>query len=190
MKTKLILASKSPRRSELLKTIYPYPFLIIPSDIDESLIKEENIIKRIEMIGRAKLERIKNLYPNNPIIASDTMISLDEVNPIGKPRNRDDAILMLESISGKIHKVYTSYSFYDGKSKEFTGITMAEVKIPHMSKDEIIDYIDKYHPLDKAGSYGIQDEGLKVELISGRKDIVMGFPTEEIKELLIKASLL
>lgn len=59
-----------------------------------------------------------------------------------------------------------------------------------MSKDEIIDYIDKYHPLDKAGSYGIQDEGLKVELISGRKDIVMGFPTKEIKELLIKASLL
>ncbi len=182
---KLILASKSPRRKELLSSIYPDKFLIVPSDIDEEAILSTSLEDKVVKIALAKLKKVQEEYPNNVIIASDTIVVFNN-KPLGKPKDEIHAFNMLKELSGNVHEVFTSYAIISESGEIFSGVTKSKVYIESLTEEEIKNYLNLYKPFDKAGSYGIQDAGLKTKVIEGRKDIVMGFPTQEVKTILKK----
>ncbi len=180
---KLILASKSPRRKELLSSIYHGDFLIVPSDIDEEAILSNSLDDKVVKIALAKLKKVQEEYPNNTIIASDTIVVFNN-KPLGKPKDQIHAFNMLRELSGKYHEVYTSYAISSENGEIFSGVTKSKVYIESLTDEEIKNYLRLYKPFDKAGSYGIQDAGLKAQVVEGRKDIVMGFPTLEVETIL------
>ncbi len=185
----IILASKSPRRVELLKEIYPGSFLVIPSDIDEESVPFTDLKDKVIQIATKKLERSMIDHPNSVIISSDTMV-VHNGFAIGKPKNEKEAFDMLKKLSGDYHYVYTAYAFYNGNGIIEKGLDIAKVYINKMDDLAIKEYIKEYKPFDKAGSYGIQDAGMSVEIIHGTKDVVMGFGKESIKKLLIKYNII
>lgn len=154
---KLILASNSPRRREIL-TRFGYEFDIVKSYYKEDYFETfsyENIKKN--SLGKA-LEAAQRISYNAVIIGADTMVILDSVCLLNKPRNFDEAIFMLKRLSGKTHAVVTSISLVQSNSlKNTTQYTKTLVTFRELSQEEIVNYINTKNPLDKAGSYGIQD---------------------------------
>ena len=154
---KLILASNSPRRREILKR-FGYEFDIVKSYYKEDYFETfsyENIKKN--SLGKA-LEAAQRISYNAVIIGADTMVILDSVCLLNKPRNFDEAIFMLKRLSGKTHAVVTSISLVQSNSlKNTTQYTKTLVTFRELSQEEIVNYINTKNPLDKAGSYGIQD---------------------------------
>lgn len=177
----IILASKSPRRKELLKEIYD-EFLIVPASINEFEYKEEDI-------ARAKAYAIKDSYPNDVIISADTLVICDKV-VFGKPKDKDEARYMLKALSNRCHEV-TTYFTIIYKNKEITRHTTSKVYFNELS-DELIDkYIATSSPFDKAGGYGIQDKDFPlVNHIEGSYTNVVGLPLEDLKETLKELNLL
>ena len=154
---KLILASNSPRRHEIL-TRFGYEFDIVKSYYKEDYFETfsyENIKKN--SLGKA-LEAAQRISYNAVIIGADTMVILDSVCLLNKPRNFNEAIFMLKRLSGKTHAVVTSISLVQSNSlKNTTQYTKTLVTFRELSQEEIVNYINTKNPLDKAGSYGIQD---------------------------------
>ena len=177
----LILASNSPRRKEILNHA-GYNFKIIPSNYDEKF-KNSNYSK--EKIENCAKEKALNVAKSNNgiIIAADTVVVLDNII-LGKPKNKDNAINMLLNLSNRTHFVATSICLiYKDKILKDTDITY--VTFRKLNKTEIIKYIEEKNPLDKAGSYGIQDEGFDFAVnIKGETDNVIGFPLKLFKNLL------
>lgn len=155
--TKLILASNSPRRREIL-TRFGYEFDIVKSYYKEDYFETfsyENIKKN--SLGKA-LEAAQRISYNAVIIGADTMVILDSVCLLNKPRNFNEAVFMLKRLSGKTHAVVTSISLVQSNSlKNTTQYTKTLVTFRELSQEEIVNYINTKNPLDKAGSYGIQD---------------------------------
>lgn len=177
----IILASGSPRRRELLKTITPN-FKVVISDIDESTIFCKNS-ERAKEIARLKAYATSYQYPNDIVIACDTVvIESDEI--LGKPKSAKEAQMMLKRLSGKKHHVITGYTII-GPGFEINRNAMTEVFFNQLD-DALIDrYVASGSPLDKAGAYGIQDRDFPlVHHISGSFTNVMGFPLEEISKYL------
>lgn len=191
--SKIILASKSPRRIELLK-MCNINFNSLVADIDEDLIKsdilatfkEENTFEQAEILTK-KLAYEKALYiykenPDHLVIGSDTLVVTDK-SILGKPKDPRDAYIMLRELSGQVHRVYTGVSII-GPGYENTFVSIAQVKFydfdPAMDQI-IIDYIASGSPMDKAGGYGIQDMGaLLVEYIEGDYYTIMGLPLGQV----------
>ncbi len=183
---KVILASASPRRRELLKYIFD-DFDIIPADVDESLnddIKAENAAKYLAV---RKAEYISEKYPDALVIGSDTTVVINgEI--LGKPADKEDAENMLFKLSGKTHKVITGVCICkEGRTRSFSEVT--EVVFFNLKKEEIDDYLKSDEWSDKAGAYGIQGKaGLFVEKINGDYNNVVGLPVarlnRELKEFL------
>lgn len=180
---KMILASASPRRKGILEN-FGYDIKVIPSNYDEKingLIYSDNLV---ENCAYQKALDVKNkIKTDTLIISADTVVVADGVI-LGKPKNFDEAIEMLENLSNKTHFVATSicliYKNIIKKASEKTFVTFRE-----LSKDEIINYIKEKNPLDKAGSYGIQDEGFNFAIkIEGELDNVIGFPMKLFKKCL------
>jgi septum formation protein len=191
IKYKLILASGSPRRKELLSWL-DIPFEIIKADIEEhseeldSVLFAEDIAKQKGNEVFKILKKDKNfgntLFPF--VISSDTIVCLGK-KIFGKPKNRDDARIMLKELSGKTHLVITSVSFsynkFDGEEvcHTFSGKTM--VTFENITEDILENYLLSDESLDKAGAYGIQGRGLSfISNIEGSYSNVVGFPLSDV----------
>lgn len=181
----LILASSSPRRRELLKTIYD-DFKIIPSDVDEEVSPSLSPLEAVLEIAKRKGDKIHEEYPHDTVISADTIVVIDN-QIIGKPKDIEDAKRLLRLLSGKVHTVITAYCIY----KEDTFIenhVISSVLFYELSDKLINDYVASGSPLDKAGAYGVQDNDKfpTVKSIEGSVNNVIGFPLEEIQKDLEK----
>ncbi len=178
---KVILASKSPRRQELLKEIFP-SFEVMPQNVDED-VSEEDPIKMVELLAQKKLNGLDKKYKDALIISADTIVWLDG-KVYGKPHTIENAIKTLKNLSGTTHYVYTGVCIaYKGKRDVF--YDEAKIIFRQLKDEEIIKYVNDKKPLDKAGAYGIQDGDMVKEYIGSYSNI-MGFPVEKVKAELIK----
>ena len=179
----VILASQSPRRIELLKTIIKN-FRVIPSKIDElcdiNLSPEENAI----LLGRKKATWIAKHHPHNLVIGADTMVVLEN-KIIGKPADAQNARQILRQLSGQEHKVITGVTV--AHSKIFSAVSISNVRIKALTPNEINSYVESGEPLDKAGAYAIQGEGsFLIESYRGSYSNIIGLPMGLLKDLLRK----
>ncbi|MBR8701722.1 dTTP/UTP pyrophosphatase [Fusobacterium sp. DD29] len=174
----MILASKSPRRKEILENV-GFELKIIGSDIDEKSDEKENI-EKIKDIAYQKTYFIAKEHKDEYVVGADTIVELDgEI--IGKPKSRENAVEILKRLSGKNHNVITGFCLININKgiliKDF-GIT--KVFFKDLDDSMIEWYVDSGQPMDKAGAYGIQDKGsVFIEKIEGDFFTVMGFPIEK-----------
>jgi septum formation protein len=181
----VILASQSPRRIELLKTVIKN-FRVVPSKIEElcdkDLSPEENAI----FLGRKKATWVAKQHPHNLVIGADTMVVLkNEV--IGKPSDAENARQILRQLSGQEHKVITGVAVVH--SKIFFAASISHVRIKALTPNVINSYVESGEPMDKAGAYAIQGEGsFLVESYSGSYSNIIGLPVDLLKDLLKKSN--
>lgn len=186
-KYKVILASGSPRRRELMVGLgVNYEVRILP-DVDESYpdtLQGEEIPL---YIAKEKADAyIPMMQPDELIITADTIVWLDG-KVLGKPRDREDALQMLRTMSGRTHEVFTGVCITTTDwQRSFTAQT--EVRFATLSEDEIIYYVDNFKPMDKAGAYGVQEwiGFIGVENISGSYYNIMGLPVQRLYRELLK----
>ncbi len=176
---RIILASKSPRRVDILRQIGA-EFEIMPADVDESVADTTTPENAVCEISKRKAIFIKEKLESNKendffIISADTVVTLDG-QIIGKPKSEEHAYQILKSLSGKTHRVLTGFTLCT-KEKVYTSYESTEVHFRKLSDDEIYRYIKSGEPADKAGAYGIQEKGsVFVEGIVGDYFNVMGLP--------------
>ena len=179
---RLILASGSPRRRELLAKM-GYEFEICAPDVDEHVSGHASDI--VFTLAQRKAKAAAAHCASGVVIASDTLVSLDGA-PLGKPEDADDARRMLRALSDREHEVFTGVCVLDvetGRSE--TRSVRTGVRFRPLSTEEIDAYIATGEPMDKAGAYAIQGgAGAFVEALDGEYDNVVGFPTEEVSEML------
>lgn len=184
----LILASGSPRRQELLKSL-GVPFEIRIREIDEVYPKHLKKSEISDYLAQLKSNAfVEELTPKDLLITSDTIVWYHNM-ALGKPKSKDDAFQMLQKLSGKTHEVITSVCLKSLQKEDiFNSIT--KVTFKELSSKEIQFYIDNYNPMDKAGAYGIQDwiGQIGVTKIEGSYFNVMGFPIHKIYSQLLKFS--
>ncbi len=176
---KIILASASPRRQELIKMITEN-VEVFPAVCDET-VKDGLIGKEVaEYLSSVKGEAVKNYFENEIIVSADTIVCLgNEV--LGKPKSNEDAVSMLKKLSGKTHSVFTGVTIIKGERKK-TFSNETKVKFYELTESEIKDYVNSGECADKAGSYGIQGKGgLLVEKIDGDYFNVVGLPVAKLK---------
>lgn len=179
---RLILASGSPRRRELLG-LMGYTFEIIVPDVDEHVSGHARDI--VGVLSARKAHAVADTQDHGLVIASDTLVSLDGV-PLGKPESEADAFAMLTSLSGKTHEVFTGVTIIDCASgKHLTQVVRTGVSFRELSDEEINAYIKTGEPMDKAGAYAIQGgAGKFVESFDGSFENVVGFPVAEIQQMI------
>lgn len=176
----LVLASKSPRRKDLLSLITE-DFIIKTANVDESLPDNIEPNKAVEYLSKIKAQPFNNGM--DTIIGADTVVAVDGII-LGKPKDRDDAYNMLKQLSGKYHSVFTGVTVIR-PDKTVTFSVETRVKFFDLTDDEINEYIDTSEPFDKAGAYGIQGKGsLLVERIEGDYFNVVGLPVSILKKYL------
>ena len=176
---KIVLASASPRRQELIKMITE-DVIVNPCDCDET-IKPGLVGREIaEYLSKIKGEAVKEQFKNDIIDSADTIVCLND-NVLGKPKSREDAFSMLRSLSGNTHSVFTGVTIIKGeKQKTFSQET--KVTFYDLSDEEIYEYVDSGDVYDKAGSYGIQGKGgLLVKGINGDYFNVVGLPVARLQ---------
>ncbi len=185
---KFILASKSPRRKELLSNI-GLKFDVLESDVDESVVsKELSPAIYVQELAMLKSSFVASKCGKGRyVIGADTVVELNgEI--LGKPKDYDDAFRMLKAMSGRAHRVYTGIAVSDSSDmKTVTAYSVTEVFFSELSDEEISNYITTYQPYDKAGAYGIQEyAGVFVEKIEGDFFNVVGLPVASLYGLLKK----
>lgn len=175
---RLVLASNSPRRKELLKDL-GYAFEIIPSNINEDINLNNPIQDEIEKLSFNKALSVFKDNKDAIVVGSDTVVILD--NKIyGKPKNKEEAKVMLQTLRNKTHIVLTSVSIISNKQSETFSVS-TEVEFDDISDDEIEKYIDEENVLDKAGAYAIQGLAKKfIKSINGDYFTIMGLPVHEL----------
>lgn len=176
---KIILASKSPRRKELL-SLLDLQFEIVTADIDETMDPSLPVTDEVARISYQKAAAVANsLSDDAVIISADTIVELGGLL-MGKPCDKDDAFNMLKNLSGKSHNVHTAVTVLQGNKHETRVVTTA-VNFRNITNDEITAYIDSLEPMDKAGAYGIQGRASKfVTGITGDYFNVVGLPVCEL----------
>lgn len=188
---KLVLASKSPRRNEILKKA-GFNFSIITSDYEEELETREFSYEKIEALAKNKAQgAIPHTTSKSLIISADTVVVLNNTI-LTKPTDRNDAYNILKSLSDKEHFVVTSLCIMDSESKKYVlKSTTTKVKFHKLTDEQIYYYIDTFKPYDKAGAYGIQEmpEGY-VKSVNGDLENVVGLSSKAVKETIEKFSLL
>ena len=171
-----ILASKSPRRKHLLNQI-GFKFSTVKSNFKE--MKNNNIPPEAlaESLARGKAMKVAKIYRNKIIIGADTVVSI-KGNFYGKPKNNQESFKMLKSLSGNTHEVVTGVSLINLSGDiDYTFNQRTVVTLTNITDEEILAYIKNFNPLDKAGSYGIQDGfSVFIKNINGCYFNVMGFP--------------
>jgi septum formation protein len=172
----IVLASSSPRRKILLHKITDN-FEIIEPDAEEVEIGDPKQSALTNAIIKGKSIKTDAFG----VIACDTLVALNGVI-YGKPKTIKKACEMLEKLSGKTHSVFSGV-YIKIADKAFSFIEESKVKFKNITKDEIISYVEKYLPLDKAGAYGIQDDVI-VESYLGDYDNIVGLPTNRIREII------
>ncbi|HKO21273.1 MAG TPA: Maf family protein [Candidatus Eisenbacteria bacterium] len=185
----LVLASRSPRRVELL-TLVGARFNTFPVDVDESPLPgerpEEHVQRLAEAKARAAAEaRGLNGAEEAVVVGADTIVSLDRAI-LGKPSSPDEAARMLERLSGRIHEVWTGLFLFDPSAgRSIGGALRSIVKFAPLNADDVSRYVATGEPLDKAGAYAVQGKGaVFVEAIEGSYSNVVGLPLSYLKHLL------
>ena len=182
---RLILASQSPRRAELLARL-GLTFEIMPADIDESQRDDETPPAFAERLAREKAQAIASRHPTATVIGSDTIVVIDEL-VLGKPRDHDDAVDMLMRLSGREHEVFTGVAVV-AEGASHSAVERVQVRFKQLSRSECEQYVATGEPMDKAGAYGIQGFGsANVASIDGDYFAVMGLPIVRTLDLLAKA---
>jgi len=182
---KIILASKSPRRRELLGA-YLSPLCreaeIIVREVDEELYGEPPL-SGVATLAVRKGAAVYREHPEALVVSSDTLVELDGV-PLGKPTNAEDAVRMLKSLSGRWHNVHTGIAIHF-LGRAYFGTATTRVRFRTLTDGEIRAYVSTGEPMDKAGAYGIQGKGgALVECYDGDFDTVVGFSTRLFQSLL------
>ena len=177
---KIILASASPRRKEILERNGVKFEILVPKGEEKNIVGEKY---SETLVNECAVAKAKSVGANATIVSCDTVVVNDGII-IGKPKDRADAIKILKSLSNKTHLVASSVCVMRGDdikvAHEVTKVTFRE-----LSDKEIEDYIDRCNPLDKAGSYGIQDEGFDFAVkVDGNLDNVIGFPMNSFKKII------
>lgn len=178
---RIVLASQSPRRKELLAGLgLEYETRVLP-DVDESFPPELTGGDIPMYIAREKAEAYRpSLGADELLITADTIVWLDDA-VLGKPADRDDALRMLRKLSGQVHDVYTGVCLTTPRwQRAFTART--EVRFSSLDEEEITWYVDHFRPFDKAGAYGVQEwiGYVAVEHISGSYFNIMGLPVQRL----------
>jgi septum formation protein len=177
---RVILASQSPRRRELL-TLVGIPHEVRPADIDERYLAGEQPLEHAERLAREKASRIREA--DAVVIGSDTIVVVDG-DVLGKPQDEADAARMLRRLSGRSHVVMTAVAVaWDGRLE--SGVEEVGVTFHPLSEADITAYIATREPMDKAGAYGIQGYGATiVARVDGDYFAVMGLPLQRLTRLL------
>lgn len=182
---KIILASNSPRRREILGEFIDLD--IITKEINE--IKDDSFSPWTTVMGLAfeKGIEVAKYNEDSIVLSADTLVELDG-KLLGKPKNREDAKIMIESLSGRSHNVYTGYAIFKLSEKiKYVNYEKSSVKFYELSDLEIENYLDTLEYKDKAGAYGIQGKGsLLVEEIRGDYFNIVGLPIGKINRDLIR----
>jgi nucleoside triphosphate pyrophosphatase len=187
LKQKYILASKSPRRIQLLKQI-GLNFISIDSNTDELELKNHNPIRLVRHNSLLKSRKVAFNFDNEIIIGADTIVVLGK-EILNKPKDTKEAVKFLKMLSGKKHFVYTGINVINTKNgKEIFDYEKTSVHFRKLNDDEIYFYVKKCRPFDKAGAYGIQDDFgcLFIEKINGDYYNIVGLPLVRLYQNLTK----
>jgi len=172
---KIVLASASPRRKELL-TMLSLPFDIITSEVEETSVQAIAMQDYVKGVALLKTRDVAKKAPDATIIGADTIVVYDD-ELLHKPKNREEAISHLSRLSGKCHAVMTAVAIIEPDGHETTFVEETHVVFHHLSQELIEAYVDSGDPFDKAGGYGIQTAGtLLVKRIEGDYNNVVGLP--------------
>jgi septum formation protein len=184
MNSRLILASKSPRRYELLKQV-GFDFEVIPSRVTEGFVQTESPKEHVIRLAEAKVRDVAGEYPDCWVIAADTIVYING-SILGKPKDREEAVEMLRCLSGQEHWVVTGFSVcHLRKKKGDQEIIQTAVKVKGLTPSEIEWYVQTGEPFDKAGGYAIQGIGsFMIESIRGSYTNVVGLPVCELIQML------
>jgi septum formation protein len=182
---KIILASGSPRRQHFFKEL-DLDFTIDVREIEETYPKSLKGSQITDYLSKLKSSAFKELKENEIVITSDTIVWKDN-KAIGKPKDMEDAINMLQNLSGDLHEVITSVSF-TSKNYQTTVHDITKVWFKPLTDEEIKFYLNTYKPFDKAGSYGIQEwiGYIGIERLEGCYFNVMGLPTRLVYKTLME----
>lgn len=181
-----VLASQSPRRKELLE-ILGIPFSIVVPAVDEAVRAGESPEDYVVRVAREKAIDVTSRVPGSVVIAADTVVTVDgEI--LGKPRDRADAIRMLEKLSGREHRVYTAVCVIGPSPDRIReGVDSTAVWVNPLTPEQIASYIDRENVMDKAGAYAIQGfASVFIPRIEGSYSNVMGLPLSLVYDLLVR----
>lgn len=184
MDKKIILASQSPRRRELL-ALLEEPFQVVSPDVEEGFIEGVDLKEQICDLAKRKAHAVFANHPDAVVISADTIV-VYEGHILEKPLNEEKAKTMLRMLSGSKHQVWTAFHIISSKREE-TDLVISDVKFYDLTDEEIEDYVSTGEPLDKAGGYNVQGYGaLFVESIQGDHFSIMGLPISKVYQLLKK----
>lgn len=176
---RLILASTSPRRREIL-ALLGLPFDVIAPEFEERMAPDRGAAKEALDFAVGKARSVAKVHPRSLIIGSDTMILLDG-EKIGKPDGMEDARAILTALSGKTHRIFTAVAILDGSKVDLAVVEEVSVKMRDYSEEEISNYLGCGESLDKAGAYSIQGRGRAlIESIRGDFLAAVGMPLRPI----------
>lgn len=184
---KIILASKSPRRQELLRQM-DIDFRIVLKEVDESYPDHLSPEEVAVYIAEKKAKAYDDTVTDEAVLTADTIVCIDDLI-LGKPDDEVHAIAMLKRLSGRVHKVVTGVCIvYKGEYNLFHDVS--EVFFRTLTDEEITNYVTQYKPYDKAGAYGIQEwVGITaIKRIEGSYTNVVGLPTEKVYQQLLRLS--
>jgi septum formation protein len=181
--TRLILASASPRRAEILEAL-GIPFTVTPTDVDETVAPGESGREAALRLAGEKAAAAAALHPEDWVLAADTLVLLDGAI-LGKPRDDAEAREMLRRLSGREHRVVTAVRLTKAAGPELDAVEESRVRIARLDEDEIRWYVATGEPRDKAGAYAVQGLGARfVESVEGSFSNVMGLPARSVYDLL------
>jgi nucleoside triphosphate pyrophosphatase len=180
--TRVVLASASPRRRELLDLI-GIPYIVVPADIDESMKGVEQPAEHAERLAREKALTVAERHPDALVIAADTIVVIND-RIMGKPRTEREAVEMLGTLNGATHTVVTGMACALNGRLE-SSVDDVSVTFRPLSVEEVEEYVATGEPMDKAGAYGIQGYGATiVRRIDGDYFAVMGLSLVRLVELM------
>ena len=180
MAGRLILASASPRRRELLAGM-GLMFEVVEARVDERLDGAPEVV--VKQLARLKAQNVAQRFPEDDILGADTLVSMAG-RPLGKPGDLEEAAEMLRMLSGKWHEVYTGVCLI-ARGRELVGLEETRVRFAALTQEDIRRYCASGEPLGKAGAYAIQGmAGMYIPEIRGSYSNVMGLPTALTRDLL------
>ena len=183
---RLLLASTSPRRAEILGAL-GIPFDLSPADVDETILPAEPGRSAAARLAGAKAAAAVSRHPGAWVLAADTLVLIDGV-VLGKPRDDPEAAAMLRRLAGREHVVVTAVSLRRSGAPEIATVEESRVRIAPLDEEEIRWYVATGEPRDKAGAYAVQGLGARfIESVDGSFSNVMGLPARSVYRLLRQA---
>jgi len=181
---RLILASSSPRRRELM-TEWGYGFEVVTAAVEETSPAHLTVREMVLYNARLKGAAVAGLHPEALVVAADTLVALDG-RALGKPATLDEARAMLGSLAGRTHQVFSGV-WVEHRARDYWAafVEVSQVHFRALTAAEIEDYIQRVHVLDKAGAYAAQEDPIGlIQLIEGSRTNVIGLPMERLEAVL------